>query len=369
MTVTVGREQVLAYRIAAQGLHRDTAARADRLAVLDLGVQDTSARSARLAFAARLRTDVDPLADRRYALAWTLRGAPHVHRAGDLRRLALALWPRDDADAAARIGGGTFLRGSGLAALDGLRAAAEAMHAAVPEPTEKGTVSGEVTTRIPEPLALWCRGCDCTHIQDSVLRASALPAGLQIVPGRNPLTLTPIKDWPGIPRGQDGMPAFAAAYLRLLGPARPSEVGSFFAAKPTAVRATWPDGLAEVRVGGTAAWLPEADLDALRTAERREIVRLLPPLDPYLQARDRTLLVPENAHQKALWRILGNPGGLLVDGEIAGIWRARNKGKTVAITVSPFGRLARRVRTAVEEEAQRVRTARDAEQVEVGYDA
>lgn len=44
MTLTVERRQVLAYRVAAQGLHRDRATPGD-LAVLDLGVQETTVRT------------------------------------------------------------------------------------------------------------------------------------------------------------------------------------------------------------------------------------------------------------------------------------------------------------------------------------
>lgn len=367
MAVTVDRARVLAYRVAAQGLHRDTR-RADRLAVLDLGVQDVGSRSARLAFAARLDKDVDPYAGTTYTLAWTLRGAPHVHRARDLPGLAAALWPRDDADAAARWAGASFLRDADLGALDGLRAAAAAMAAVVTAPTGKGAASTAVTARVPAPLSLWCRSCDCTHVHDSVLRTAALPAGLALQPETSPPVLVPIPDWPGVPDQQSGMAEHAAAYLRLLGPARPTEVASFFAAKPAAVRATWPEGLAEVSVDGTKTWLPERQLAALRGAEQREIVRLLPPRDPYLQARDRNLLVPDKARHKALWPILGNPGGLLVDGEIAGAWRMRVKGKTLAISVQPFGTLTKRVRAAVAAEAERVGTARDATTVDVSYE-
>jgi len=55
----VSREQVIAYRVAAQGLHREARSVA-KLAVLDIGVQDASPELARLSFDARLAAAVPP---------------------------------------------------------------------------------------------------------------------------------------------------------------------------------------------------------------------------------------------------------------------------------------------------------------------
>ncbi|MFC6342627.1 winged helix DNA-binding domain-containing protein, partial [Nocardioides hankookensis] len=71
---TIGRDQVLRFRVAAQqldrgGRHRDAA-------ILDLGVQDTGPDGARWALEIRgARVPEDDL-----VLAWTLRGAPPAYR-------------------------------------------------------------------------------------------------------------------------------------------------------------------------------------------------------------------------------------------------------------------------------------------------
>jgi hypothetical protein len=61
VVVEVDRAQVLAYRIAAQGLdeRRNSSVGVGELEVLDLGVQDSSAGSVKLALAARL-PDLSP---------------------------------------------------------------------------------------------------------------------------------------------------------------------------------------------------------------------------------------------------------------------------------------------------------------------
>lgn len=93
----VSREQVLAHRQAVQGLvERRTALR--ELAVLDLGVQNTPPGALQAALSARLADPLPPSADLTaggaLTLAWTLRGAPHLHHAADLPMLAAAGWPR-----------------------------------------------------------------------------------------------------------------------------------------------------------------------------------------------------------------------------------------------------------------------------------
>lgn len=115
-----------------------------------------------------------------------------------------------------------------------------------------------------------------------------------------------------------------------------------------------------MRAAGRQAGLPADRLDALRAARPAPGVRLLPPGDPFLQGRDRDVLVPEKPHQKQLWRIIGNPGALLVDGEVAGVWRAKMAGRgALEVTVTPFdGRpLPARVRRELDAEAAVVAAA------------
>jgi hypothetical protein len=157
------------------------------------------------------------------------------------------------------------------------------------------------------------------------------------------------------------------AYLRLLGPATPSEVAKFLGTTQAEIRA-WPEGLTEVAVDGQRAWLPDR-VEALRSASAPPMVRLLPPSDPYLQARDRDLLVPDRGRQKAVWRALAKPGALLVDGEIAGVWRARLAGRaTLEVTVTEFDPPAARRRDAVHDEAGRVAAARGTGGVRVRFE-
>jgi hypothetical protein len=359
--VRVERAQVLAYRIAANELHRADTRPAD-LAISALGVQDTPAGSARLAIAARTTAD---LADDRLALVWSTRGAPHLHRRADLPAIAAAVWPLSDADARSRIASGKIREGAklGLAAFE---AAATAMGEVVTKPMAKGAVSGEVSARIPESLTYWCQPCAARHLSGALFQQVGLAGGVQLVADAPTTTLAPIKGWSGPPAQAEGTAELIRTYLRLLGPATDTEAAAFIGTTRTELRRVWPDGLVAVRVDGRECWLPEDAVAALRNPPAPPDVRLLPAGDPFLQARDRQLLVLDKARHAEVWKAIGNPGVLLVDGDIAGTWRAKLAGKrTLEVTVTVFEPLPPSLRQVLTDEAARMADVRGVADVRV----
>jgi hypothetical protein len=366
--VEVDRAQVLAYRASAQEFD-GVDGPADGLAVSSLGVQDTPYGSAALALAARRSVADDSL-----TLVWSTRGAPHLHRGSELPALAAALWPLSDADARTRIATGAIKEGAklGLAAFTAAatavqKLAAEWTAAGRTDPISKSELSETVSARIPASLTFWCKVCQSQHLSGALLQQVGLPGGMQLRVAGQSAAYLPIDGWPGVPDAAAGTDALVSTYLRLLGPATPAEAAKFLGTTQAAARPAWPaDGLVEVRVDGRPAWLPADRVDALRTTPAQRLVRLLPPGDPWLQARDRELLLPDKARHKALWGVLGSPGALLVDGEIAGTWRVRKAGKSaVEVAVTPFDALPVRVRREIEQEAGRVAEVRQAADVRI----
>jgi hypothetical protein len=360
----VDRRQVLAYRIAAQGLHRDETD-AGGLAVFDLGVQDSPRDTALLALAARLAgnvTEESLMDDPGLVLAWTHRGAPHFHRTGELPAVTAALVPLDEPDAMARMGWQRRqVEEAGMGATDALFTAARAMRKAVGKTMTKGAASTAVTRLVPGPLCYWCRGCQATHILEQLMRLATVHGGIRLEAGVSPATLTPIEGRSAISTKPDAGAATAVvrAYLRLHGPATRSAAAGFIGTTKSAVGAMWPEGLAEVRVDGKAAYLPAERFAELENPPEPDLVRLLPPLDPFIQARDRDVLVPDKARQKEVWKIIGNPGVVLADGEPAGTWRTKASGqKRLDFTISPFETLPPAARKAADAEAARVAAAR-----------
>ena len=89
--------------------------------------------------------------------------------------------------------------------------------------------------------------------------------------------------------------------------------------------------------------------------------------DPFLAQRDRSTLLPDKAHQRALWRPAGSPGLVLMTGRPVGIWRARQAGARLRVTVEPFGDLNPRKRQAIEQAAAVVAPFRGRDDVEVTF--
>ncbi|MCC8245311.1 DNA glycosylase AlkZ-like family protein [Saccharothrix luteola] len=344
------RERVIAYRVAAHQFDR-TVTDASRLRVFDLGLQD-SERSAVPALAARLAT-VPELDE--FTLTWSVRGAPHWHRADEVPALAARLWPLSDADAVARMNRPPVEDG-----LEVLHEVASALREVVTGPMTKGEASSRLTAKVRPEVTAWCRGCDATHVLDPIFRLAVLPAGLRFDPAEKTVTFVPLEGRREVPRASRGFEALIADYLRLHGPAGPSEVAHYFGAPVREVKDVWPDDLVAV---SKRAWLPADRMAAFENPPEPEVVRLLPPLDPYLNARDRDLLVPDKAHQKQVWRILGRRGALLVDGEVLGTWQAKATGSRLDVKVSPFVPLDVDM---FAEEATRLAVARGLDSAQVG---
>ncbi|MEV4706051.1 DNA glycosylase AlkZ-like family protein [Actinoplanes sp. NPDC049316] len=361
----VDRRQAMAYRVAALGLADRGSARPGDLPVLDLGVQEYTPGSVQVGLAARTDAALD---DDRLLMVWAARGAPHLHRRRDLGTLVKALWPVSDADASARINSRQIAQGVKLG-IKAFEATAAAFREVVTRSMPRGEASTEVSRRVPRELTYDCRTCGARHVSGGVWQHSGLAGGVQVESRGRDATLGPIPDAPPQPVANEGIEDLIETYLRLLGPATPSEVAKYLGSAPAEIKKVWPAGrLEEVRLDGRKTWIPAGSVAALAAAGPVTGVRFVPAMDALLQARDRDVLLPERARQKEVWRILGNPGVILVDGEIAGVWRAKMAGrKRVELSVTPFGTVSAKARKALEEEAAVVARAREAPEATLSF--
>lgn len=347
MDADVTREQVLGFRVRAQQLDRERGTLADT-AVLHLGVQDSGPEGAAWALALR-GVGVPDLPADALALAWTVRGAPHAYRREDLGSVAVAVQPYPDADAGKRIYDASKpLKAAGIGNLEALDVVAATLRQAVAAPTVKGEASRLLAERLPEPYLRYCRPCDATHLHEMPFRLAALRAGLELQAATSPPVLQPVPQM-AAPHDAERFD-LVRGYLRLLGPATPKHVSDYLDAPVADIKARWPADAVEVAVAGQARWVLEPDGLA---AGPPTLVRLLGPFDLFLQARDRALLVPDAAHAKALFPVLGRPGGVLVDGEVVGTWRARRAGAALDLAVQLWSQ-PRDVRGELGEQAERL---------------
>ncbi|MFF2833959.1 DNA glycosylase AlkZ-like family protein [Cellulosimicrobium cellulans] len=387
----LSRADVLTARWHAQQLDRapDAADSPADVSVLDLGVQDTGPDGAAWGLAVRGAPGVGPGSlPPGLALAWTLRGAPHVYRRADLGVVAVATAPLSEADAAKRVFDASKpLRAAGLAVLDALRTEARLERELVADPTVKGDLSTRLTQRLPEPHLRWCRSCGATHSYEQTFRLAALQAGLELEPGTSPPVLRRVPGLEPSFYGRLGGEApqrldVVRGYLRFFPAASVQDVAEFLDAPVKDVRAHWPDDAVRVEITDAEPaarpaerWALADDAERLRGAAARHrdahpgtdapVVRLVGPYDLYLQLRDRPTLVADEARAKDLWRVLGRPGAVLADGEVVGTWRPRASGRRLTVLTDPWVPWEAGLTDAVAEQAERLRAFRDAASVTV----
>ena len=146
----------------------------------------------------------------------------------------------------------------------------------------------------------------------------------------------------------------ARRYLHLVGAGTVDGFAAWAGRRAPGARITWDDLAPELVPVGTPigdASILASDEAAFRDAPPAPTgtVRLLPSGDTYflLQGIDRELLVPDPARRSELWTSRVWPGAVLVNGEIAGVWRRAD----AVVTVQTWRRLTSSERESIEAEA------------------
>jgi len=352
----VGREQVLSFRVARHGLAERRALTLAEAAACPLS--DVTRGTALVAVAARardVRRDAFERAidDGALVLAPTLRAALHVTGPDEWGSVGRALVADDEVELIAQLGGAAqrHLDQVGVPAREAVAEVAAATEAALAggRALSKGDLHEELRHRVRAELLPWCQGCGSHHVSPMVWRYGGVQAGMRMDSSRR-------FRCDGAPAGE---PARAVRrFLQHYGPSTPKDFAAWAGLAIAHARRLW-DGveaeLAPVDLDGRRTWLLVSDEPDLGSPPVARGVRLLPARDAYIQQPDRATLVPDKALSKRLFRPMGDPGAVLVDGRLAGLWRGRMRGRRLAIEVESLERIPR---TAFEEEAQRVAEVR-----------
>ena len=153
----------------------------------------------------------------------------------------------------------------------------------------------------------------------------------------------------------DGVRELVRRFLRCYGPTQVSDFQSWLGCSPRQAKRLWggiEDELAPVELDGKRRWVLAEDLNLLSQGEEGEQLLLLGSHDPYLDLRDRELILPDKARQRQVWKTVGNPGAVLLGGRVIGFWSVRTRGDKLDAAVTLFEALEPTQRSRLEELAQ-----------------
>lgn len=355
----VDTEQVLAFRLARAGL----ALRDDRTLAQAAAcpLSDFSRDAALVGLAARstgvTREAYADAVDRgELVVAHLVRAAIHAVAPAAHGALGPALLARDDEELGAQLG----RQVQRICAQSGRRptAALAEVALAVAEILElhgavtKDELHDALRGRVHADLMPWCKGCAGHHVAPMLWRSATVAGGVRLDAARR---YVPGDAGPAPPA--DAVRRFLSFYA----PSTSAAFGEWAGLARPHARRLWDQvapELAEVRVGTRAAWALAGDVAELDDPPPSRGVRLVGPGDPVLQPANRAELVVDPAVRKRLFRPVASPGAVLHDGRLAGLWRARAKGRRTEVAVVALGPLPR---DELEEEARRVAALRGSE--------
>ncbi|CCH76168.1 conserved hypothetical protein [Nostocoides japonicum T1-X7] len=394
MVLRVSTEDVIAFRLHAQGL-ADRSHEHELLgAAGSCGIQNSPPGSGLLALHARVRgvtrqrLDEAVATDKSLLQSWCMRGAPFYFPTTDAPVFTTGVLPPDEAamrqfvvgvgPAVDRLGLGltdaVALTGAEVTdVLSGRRLAVDELGKRLAE-----RVGGKLSDRQRD---IWVQ--EGPYAAGQPLGEAVVHFCLRILTLQGVICFAPrdgntapfvlVDEWLGSPI-PDTDPRTARAellrrYLHCYGPSSRAGFAAWLGVRAGDADPWWglvEDEMTQVDFAGTT-WVLTDDLDALQSPPRPRGVRLLPPRDPYTQLRDRETIV-ERTHHTDLWKPVGAPGAVLADGRIVGVWRPRKRGRSLTITMTTFGPLKDRDKRSLHAEAEQIARLRGASSVDVELD-
>lgn len=392
--MTVSRDNVVAFRLHAH--HLTTRLGEDEMlhAAAACGIQNSPPGSALLALHARVRgltqdrLDGAVADDRSLLQSWCMRGSPYYVPTADAPVFtAGVLPPTEEAMRQFILGAGPSVDKLGLSL-------SETVELTGPEIRDVLTgrqlaideFGKELAERIAPKLSKEQRGIweeEGPHAAGQPLGEAIVHFCIRILTLQGVVCFAPrdgnkapfvlVDEWLDDPiPGTDPEVARAELlrrYLRCYGPSTRVDFAAWLGVRAGDANPWWSlvEGEMTQVDFGRKTWILTEDLDALRSPPTPKGVRLFPPRDPYTQLRDRETVVDKKYHRD-VWKTVGDPGTVLVDGEIVGIWRPRKSGRNLSITIKTFDSLGGQVKKSVATEAEQIATLRGASNAKVEFD-
>lgn len=334
MSETIDRVAVLRSRLHHHGLLGDRASRG-AAAVAALGLPDVDNGGAAASLAVRVNLEGATMADlveaERIVPTYGARAAGALAAPENVPYVSHALHDPDPEP------------GSDHALIDKLA------HAALVPLREQGPLSKEqLGEAIAQGTPSWamrsCERCGRDHPDDGLIKRLAWSGRLRIeADGRTTDRVAAAGRWcparyQRVP--EEGRAELVRRFLRLHGPATVDDLAEWAGIEGAYALACWAlisDELQPVAAPHGDGWVHSEDLELLRDPPPSSRPRLVPGYDPLLQTRNRSSLVADREQQREIWRSTANPGVVIVDDEIAGIWRARKRRDRLEVRTNSYG--------------------------------
>ena len=142
-------------------------------------------------------------------------------------------------------------------------------------------------------------------------------------------TFTSFKNWTGRMPGDmtDADKELVRKFLHCYGPATLDSFISWLGCSKKQAHRLWntiSDEMGPVQVEGKNCYMLSEDMDSLLCAESSgEKLILLGAHDPYLDMKDRAVILVNKSFHKTVWKFAVNPGVVLKGGCIIGIWKTK----------------------------------------------
>lgn len=154
-------------------------------------------------------------------------------------------------------------------------------------------------------------------------------------------TFTSYMSWLGHPLSpsKDAAAKLARKFLHCYGPTTSDAFASWLGCSGKQAQRMWKsisDEMEPVKIfDGKNAFILSKDRDLLHSPPslQRDLL-LLGGHDPYLDQRDRHILLENKMLQQKVWRLVTNPGVILQHGVIIGIWTTKKKGQGVEVNMT-----------------------------------
>ena len=140
------------------------------------------------------------------------------------------------------------------------------------------------------------------------------------------------------PPRADGGRELVRRFLRCYGPSTAGCFQQWLGSSPRQAKRLWQavgEEMEPVETELGRRYALAQDIPELRAGGAAEDrLLLLGPHDPYLDLRDRSLILADKGRCREVWQTVSNPGAVLRAGRVIGVWRARAAGGKLELSAS-----------------------------------